>query len=465
MSSPPRRSPGLRSWERFDREIPLRPWLYGIATNLARHHWRSTHKPGRTRASGIDPVMPDADLEAIGRVDARALDGSLPRRSQLVRRSGDDSVAPRLGRAQRRRDRSGALGADRTVKVLACTAAGSGWELDRACRARTGCDHPAADRVPAVSMDELEALRSFQADVPEPDPATAECAYRAAIGSVREPRRLHPVVAPSVCVAALLLVVLVAAAPWRGGPDVLERASAALASPAASHVLLRARRSPGHPLSGRDGFTIHLEAWLTSGSPYRFRVVVVSVRGEGVPRPAGRGWRDKYGIDQGAELRRRFGCTGARHDGFPVDPAELDPAGFIRQALACRARRVSRAPRPSRVARFSDPAQRAAMGGVGLEFPRSTRSTRTYRPVRVTNSALRPNASPLGFPMASLLRSWFLRLHAGNRCPLPLHLRLQGVPLPAGNPAEPRARRSPGPASGSTDRLNGAERQGAARRG
>lgn len=67
-----------RSWERFDRERPLRPWLYGIATNLARHHWRSERRKLRAYArSGIDPVTPDADLEAIGRVDARALNREL----------------------------------------------------------------------------------------------------------------------------------------------------------------------------------------------------------------------------------------------------------------------------------------------------------------------------------------------------------------------------------------------------
>ena len=27
-------------WERFDQTRPLRPWVYGIAANLVRHHRR-----------------------------------------------------------------------------------------------------------------------------------------------------------------------------------------------------------------------------------------------------------------------------------------------------------------------------------------------------------------------------------------------------------------------------------------
>lgn len=250
-------------------------------------------------------------------------------------------------------------------------------------------------------MDELEALRSFQADVPEPDPATAERAYRAAIGSVREPRRLHPVVAPSVCVAALLLVVLVAAAPWRGGPDVLERASAALASPAASHVLYENVVIQGHPLSGRDGFTIHLEAWLTSGSPYRFRVVVVSVRGEGVPgRPVEVGGTTES--IRGRSYDAASDVLVPDTIGFPVDPAELDPAGFIRQALASGQARVEGAATVSGRKVLQILLSARLSGGV-VSTTLYEVDARTYRPVRVTNSALRPNASPLGFPMASLL--------------------------------------------------------------
>src|SRR5581483_4271510 len=30
----------FRNWELLDPVRPVRPWLYGIAANLMRHHWR-----------------------------------------------------------------------------------------------------------------------------------------------------------------------------------------------------------------------------------------------------------------------------------------------------------------------------------------------------------------------------------------------------------------------------------------
>src|SRR6266498_252264 len=59
------------SWARFDAERPLRPWLYGIAANLVRHHWRDERRMLRAYArTGIDPVF-RADNEVIDRADAR----------------------------------------------------------------------------------------------------------------------------------------------------------------------------------------------------------------------------------------------------------------------------------------------------------------------------------------------------------------------------------------------------------
>jgi RNA polymerase sigma factor (sigma-70 family) len=59
-------------WEAFDQSRPLRPWLYGIASNLVQHQWRSERRKLLAYArTGIDPVTSDLD-DAIGRVDADA---------------------------------------------------------------------------------------------------------------------------------------------------------------------------------------------------------------------------------------------------------------------------------------------------------------------------------------------------------------------------------------------------------
>lgn len=59
-------------WEAFDQSRPLRPWLYGIASNLAQHQWRSERRKLLAYArTGVDPVTADLD-EALGRADAEA---------------------------------------------------------------------------------------------------------------------------------------------------------------------------------------------------------------------------------------------------------------------------------------------------------------------------------------------------------------------------------------------------------
>jgi RNA polymerase sigma-70 factor (ECF subfamily) len=62
----------FRSWDRLDPERPVRPWLYGIAANLARHHWRTERRMLRAYArTGVDPVLMAED-EAVERADADA---------------------------------------------------------------------------------------------------------------------------------------------------------------------------------------------------------------------------------------------------------------------------------------------------------------------------------------------------------------------------------------------------------
>jgi RNA polymerase sigma factor (sigma-70 family) len=62
----------FRNWDRLDPARPVRPWLYGIAANLMRHHWRKERRMLRAYArSGVDPVFADEDA-AVERADTDA---------------------------------------------------------------------------------------------------------------------------------------------------------------------------------------------------------------------------------------------------------------------------------------------------------------------------------------------------------------------------------------------------------
>ncbi|HEY5294904.1 MAG TPA: RNA polymerase sigma factor [Gaiellaceae bacterium] len=58
-------------WGSYDPARPLRPWLYGIATNLARRHYRDEERKLRAYArTGLDPIATDDETEAVHRLDA-----------------------------------------------------------------------------------------------------------------------------------------------------------------------------------------------------------------------------------------------------------------------------------------------------------------------------------------------------------------------------------------------------------
>lgn len=60
----------FRNWDRLDPARAVRPWLYGIAANVMRHHWRKERRMLRAYArTGVDPVFA-ADDEAVERADA-----------------------------------------------------------------------------------------------------------------------------------------------------------------------------------------------------------------------------------------------------------------------------------------------------------------------------------------------------------------------------------------------------------
>ena len=64
----------FRNWEKLDPERPVQPWLYGIAANLMRHHWRKERRMLRAYArTGVDPVF----TEDVVAEDSRELAASI----------------------------------------------------------------------------------------------------------------------------------------------------------------------------------------------------------------------------------------------------------------------------------------------------------------------------------------------------------------------------------------------------
>jgi RNA polymerase sigma-70 factor (ECF subfamily) len=81
-----------RNWDRFDQSRPVRPWLLGIAANLARRHWREERRMLRAYArSGRDPVVDETqatderlDAVARGRALAAALGSLRPTEREIL---------------------------------------------------------------------------------------------------------------------------------------------------------------------------------------------------------------------------------------------------------------------------------------------------------------------------------------------------------------------------------------------
>lgn len=62
-----------RRWGDLDPSRPIRPWLYGISSNLLKHHWRKERRMLRAVArSGTDPIVEHDDDSSVERADAQA---------------------------------------------------------------------------------------------------------------------------------------------------------------------------------------------------------------------------------------------------------------------------------------------------------------------------------------------------------------------------------------------------------
>jgi RNA polymerase sigma factor (sigma-70 family) len=65
------------NWDGLDADRPIRPWLYGIASNLLRHHWRSERRMLRAYARSATDAIVGHQEGARGRAEGDASYGEL----------------------------------------------------------------------------------------------------------------------------------------------------------------------------------------------------------------------------------------------------------------------------------------------------------------------------------------------------------------------------------------------------
>jgi RNA polymerase sigma-70 factor (ECF subfamily) len=75
-----------RRWRDLDPARPVKPWLYGIASNLIQHHWRKERRMLRAHArTGADPVLAEAG-GSLARLNAQAQRAALAAALARLRR-------------------------------------------------------------------------------------------------------------------------------------------------------------------------------------------------------------------------------------------------------------------------------------------------------------------------------------------------------------------------------------------
>ena len=77
----------FRRWSDLDPAREVRPWLYGIAANLARHHWRKEQRMLRAYARIPQDAVTGADDQSIDRLEARRVSAALAAALKDLRRA------------------------------------------------------------------------------------------------------------------------------------------------------------------------------------------------------------------------------------------------------------------------------------------------------------------------------------------------------------------------------------------
>jgi RNA polymerase sigma factor (sigma-70 family) len=67
----------FRRWGVWDQSRPVRPWLYGIAANIVKHHWRRERRMLRAFARLVESPAFEEDDPPAARLDSRVTRGAM----------------------------------------------------------------------------------------------------------------------------------------------------------------------------------------------------------------------------------------------------------------------------------------------------------------------------------------------------------------------------------------------------
>jgi hypothetical protein len=210
------------------------------------------------------------------------------------------------------------------------------------------------------------------------------------LGRRRAVRRRRAAAALVVATAAVAACAVTVTSPWRGGPDVLGRATAAIAVPGPGQILRERITLRSGVVPART--TFHIGVWVDGASPHRYRATF--------------DWPQR--AEYGGILGRASGLSYATADrvldpaafAAPIAQSDLDPAVFVRDAIAS-----GRATVEGKARIAGRPVLRILLTSdySGAPIARYFVDAATYRPVRI---ALLAGAARdpyrVGFPIAAL---------------------------------------------------------------
>jgi hypothetical protein len=268
--------------------------------------------------------------------------------------------------------------------------------------------------------DVLDRLVGDVDEVADWDDVTRRAAEPARRRRSWRSRRRYVLAGAAVVVA--VTVALTVAAPWSGGPSILDRAAAGILTPSSRQILYeRIVFRPRGFVHAPPGPTVQIRAWVDGARPRNFRIR--NDRPGGKPfSPDGQTvvtFPSEYGGKAGSADGLSYSFAESVFDPVPffapVTDAILDPAAFVKAALSAGRAKVDgkatiRGRRVVRIRVLGRPTLHTVT--TALFFV----DARTYRPVRIELNAGLPFRSRVGYPLTCLT---FAMIYGCNNNPGP----------------------------------------------